>query len=100
MRSRASLLIVWGALLPLAFGCGTEPKSYRVKGTVTYNEQPVPEGDIHFLSVDGRWGAEAGKIKDGRYELMAKAGIKRVEITASRARPGGARGAGGEPVPE
>jgi hypothetical protein len=86
--------------LLLCGGCSSEPKSYRVTGNVTFEGQPVTQGDIHFIATDGRWGAEAGKIKDGRYELMAKAGTKRVEITASRARPGGAGGAGGEPVPE
>src|SRR5262245_48439516 len=86
--------------LLLCAGCSSEPRSYRVTGTVTFEGQPLPQGDIHFIATDGRWGAEAGKIKAGRYELMAKAGPKRVEITASRALPGGARGAGGEVIPE
>lgn len=94
------------ATLGLAFtlcwiaGCSTEIPSYRCTGAVTLDDKPVPDGDIHFRSKDGRWGAEAGKIKDGKYELMAKAGTKRVEISASRIMPGGARGAGGEPVAE
>ena len=53
-----------------------------------------------FVSPDGVRGPDPGKIKDGRYELKTTAGTKRVEISASKIRPGGARGAGGEPVPE
>jgi hypothetical protein len=86
--------------IALVAGCSSEPPSYRVTGAVTLDGKSVPDGDIHFRSTDGRWGAEVGKIQDGRYTLMAKAGSKRVEISASRIIPGGARGAGNEPVPE
>ena len=53
-----------------------------------------------FVSPDGSRGPDAGKIKDGKYAFQTTEGTKRVEISASRVRPGGARGAGGEPVPE
>jgi hypothetical protein len=75
-------------------GCSSEPPSCRVTGAVTLDGKPVPDGDIHFRASDGRWGAEVGKIQDGKYQLMAKAGARRVEISASRIIPGG------EPVPE
>src|SRR5262245_38062367 len=88
------------ALVGLLVGCSSEPPRYKGSGTVTLDGQPVPEGDIHFRSTDGRWGAEVGKVQDGRFELLAMAGAKRVEISASRVIPGGARGGGGEPVPE
>jgi hypothetical protein len=91
--------ILFLAVLALT-GCSAEPPSYRVTGSVTLDGKPVPDGDIHFRSSDGRWGAEVGKIEGGKYQLMAKAGAKRVEISASRIIPGGARGGGGEPVPE
>jgi hypothetical protein len=59
--------------LLLCAGCSSEPKSYRVTGNVTFEGQPVPLGDIHFIATDGRWGAEAGKIKAGHYELRMEA---------------------------
>lgn len=99
-EARANLLAARETALLLILGCSSGPKTYQVIGTVTLDGRPLPEGDIHFLSVDGRYGPEPGKLKDGRYELWAKAGKKRVEISASRILPGGAKGAGGEPVPE
>ena len=81
-------------------GCSNEPKVYVVKGAVTFDGQPVQEGDIMFSSPAGDRGPDAGKIKDGAYELKTTEGKKRVEISAAKIQPGGARGAGGEPVPE
>jgi hypothetical protein len=97
---RGLVVLAGLAMIVVLVGCSSEPPTYRVTGTVMLDGKSVPEGDIHFRSTDGRWGAEVGKIQDGRYELMAKAGPKRVEISASRIIPGGARGGAGEPVPE
>lgn len=99
MRRRCCLFGL-SAVLLLILGCSQGPRSYRVTGTVTLDDKPVLDGDIHFIDTTGRWGAEVAKIKDGRYEVLAKAGPKRVEISASRILPGGARGGGGEPVAE
>jgi len=62
--------------------------------------QPIPEGDLLFITPDGTRGPDPAKITGGKYELKTTAGKKRVEISASKIRPGGARGAGGEPVAE
>jgi len=84
----------------LTAGCSHEPQLYPVTGSITLDGQPLPEGDILFVSVDGARGPDPGKIKGGSYDLKTTAGEKRVEISAAKIRPGGARGAGGEPVPE
>jgi len=83
-----------------AAGCSNQPKLYPVSGTVTFDGQPVESGDILFISTAGDRGPDAAKIAGGKYALQTTAGTKRVEVSASRIRPGGARGAGGEPVPE
>jgi hypothetical protein len=73
-----------GALL--LTGCGPQgPKVYPVKGTVTYNSQPLPEGDIVFSPTSPGEVEDYGKIKDGKFEFAARAGEKRVKITANRA---------------
>ena len=76
------------AIVPLAvslIGCGRPgPAMYAVSGTVTWQGQPVPKGDIVFMPIDGAVAPDAAKIIDGKYRLMAKAGKKRVEIHASR----------------
>ena len=84
----------------LACGCSQGPKLYPVSGTVTFDGSPVENGDILFIPVDPALGPEPGTIKEGKYALQAREGKKRVEIRASKVLPGGAKGAGGEPVPE
>ncbi len=86
--------------LVLLGSCSREPKLYPVSGSISLDGQPVSDGDILFLSADGARGPDPGQIKNGKYELKTTAGSKRVQISVSKIRPGGARGAGGEPVPE
>ena len=82
-------------------GCSQEPRMYKVTGTVTLDDEPIQVGNIQFVPSDGVHGAEPGEIKNGKYELKAFEGKKRVEISASKIIPGSStRGAGGEPVPE
>jgi len=92
--------VLLAAIFVCAAGCSNEPRLYVVKGKVSFDGQPVPDGDIQFASTAGDRGPDAGKISAGMYELKTTEGKKRVEISASKIRPGGARGAGGEPVPE
>lgn len=92
------LIAVLAMFLPA--GCSNEPRLYPVSGSVSLDGQPVAGGDILFISPDGVRGPDPGKIKDGNYALKTTKGKKRVEISASKIRPGGARGGGGEPVPE
>jgi len=69
-----------------------------VKGTVTLDGAPVPEGDIIFLDAGNQLAPYAGKIQDGRFEFQSTEGKKRVEIRASRMEklPEGQTGAMGE----
>jgi hypothetical protein len=79
----------WAGLLVLALGCGAgTPPTYKVTGTVTFDGQPVEDGEILFLPVEKELGPDAGRIRNGAYELRAKAGRKRVEIRAARPVPG------------
>ena len=66
-----------------------------VRGTVSYEGQPVESGQIRFHPIkDTRtpmWGAY---IRDGQYEAYGKGGVPvgthRVEILAHRVKPGAA----------
>ena len=97
LRVDRPLAILAGLLLA---GCSHQPRLYEVTGSVTFDGQPIPEGDLLFVTPDGTRGPDPAKITGGKYELKTTAGKKRVEISASKIRPGGARGAGGEPVAE
>ena len=72
--------------LPLMVGCGTaaEKKTCAVKGKVTWNGAPLPDGDILFRPEDPSKVPEAGIIVDGAFEMQAKPGTNVVEIRACR----------------
>src|SRR5437016_5081016 len=74
-RAQTALLHM---VLLLALGCGSG--TCEVTGTVTFDGQPVPHGDIVLNDVEGRLGPDYGKIEDGKFALQAKPGGKRVEI--------------------
>lgn len=96
-----SRLVVGSCLLVLVFGgCDSGPRLHSVTGNVTLDGAPLPEGDIIFAPVDVSQGPEAGKVKDGKYELKSREGKMKVRINASKIKPGGALGAAGEPVAE
>lgn len=72
------------------YGCAASdgPTKFPVSGTVTFDGQPVPSGDIIFYSTEKELGPDAGMIVDGKFTLQAKAGKKKVQIRASREVPG------------
>jgi hypothetical protein len=83
MRRFLAGLVVATALV--AGGCTDHgPARYRVQGSVRFDGQPVEKGEILFAPVDKGIAPDAGRIDQGRYEVLVKAGKKRVEIRASR----------------
>ncbi len=76
-------------LVAVAMGCGKSgPRVYEVTGTVTFDNEPLPTGDIIFYPDEKEYGADAGKIEDGHYKVKVKAGKKTVTIRATRPVPG------------
>jgi hypothetical protein len=75
--------------LAVAFGmmsCSKDgaPSYAKVSGTVTYNGQPLPRGQITF-SLEGRPPTMV-EIVDGKYSGQAMIGSNRVQIAAFRKR--------------
>lgn len=69
-------------------GCGGGgPREYRVTGTVTFDGQPVEDGEIVFLPANSQGVPRAVKIVDGQFQCRLPEGEKRVEITATRESP-------------
>jgi len=89
------------ALCCLGAGCGeTDLGRVIVEGEITYQGEPVNNGDILFSPLDETRGPAAGAaIKDGFYVAEAKGGVPvgkhRVEIRGFRAAPA----AGPPPAP-
>lgn len=77
---KASIVV---ALLVLALpGCGEAgPELFPVRGTVTYQGQPLPLGNVMFIPANGP-AATATIAPDGSYSLRAVAGEHRVVVTA------------------
>lgn len=71
------LLVVVGALLA---GCGGGGNQ-EVKGNVTFEGQPVTDGQVVFTSDAATIG---GEIKEGKFTLQAPPGKYQVKITATR----------------
>lgn len=94
-------IIVLFAFFLLLSGCGgvsDAPETATVKGTVTFDGKPLPEGSIVFDPADGNGGSSAGGIKDGKFEFQSQFGPKRVLISASRET--GKKGEYGESISE
>src|SRR5262245_28596383 len=95
MLSRVCSALILLGLLSLV-GCG--PNTSEVSGTVTFEGQPVPEGDIIFSDEANKIAPDASKIKDGKFKFTAKLGKKKVQIQAVKMEklPPGKKGAMGE----
>ncbi len=87
----AACLIVLGALGGLA-GCGGKPV---VTGRVTYKGEPLPGGEIHFITESGP--SRSGVISDdGQFRVEGvPTGTVKVTISSERDEGGGA---GGSPL--
>jgi hypothetical protein len=73
---------LWAGLL-LFTGCQSDPFT-DVSGTVTLDGNPLPEGEVIFLSPDNSATPSSGKIKDGQFKFRATRGPKKVQINATR----------------
>lgn len=87
MRSLVLLMfVVGGAALSGCQGSSAPPR-FDVFGSVLYDGQMIPEGDIVFLPENGKGRPDGGKIVDGKFQISVTAGKKRVEVRASRENP-------------
>jgi len=87
-RAGPGWALVWVVLL--AVGCGeSAPPTYPASGTVTFNGDPVEDGTITFLPVQGTHGSNiTAAITQGAYATPQDAGLAvgsyRVEIDGFR----------------
>ena len=80
------------ALLAAAIvGCGqsSDLDKVVVRGMVTLDGQPIPNGELRFIPINGTKGSiSGGPIKDGAYVAQGRGGVPigehRVEIKAFR----------------
>lgn len=64
-------------LFVLLAGCNRAPNTVSLCGSIVIDDQPVRNGRIDFLPIDGTPGASAGAaIVDGRYQIPASFGVR------------------------
>ena len=77
----------WAAALLFGLsllGCSGKSSDCTVSGTVMFDNQPVPDGDIVFRDAEDKVAPGTGKIKDGKFTFPVKPGKKKVQIFATR----------------
>ena len=55
---------------------------YSVSGTVTFDGEPVAEGEIRFVPMSKNLNPDVGKIRKGKFVAQIKEGEHKVEIRA------------------
>ena len=75
-------------LAPLVFvcvaGCSGLSSQGTVNGTVTLDGQPLTEGVVRFVPVDGKSQTATENIKDGKFSATVPLGEMRVEFSAPK----------------
>lgn len=77
---------IFGALLLAATlaGCSSKNEGGAVKGSVTFDGQPLAAGRILFVAVDQSSPSAEAAVTDGKFEALVPLGEKRVEIVAPK----------------
>lgn len=87
-ESTTTIKCFCAAIALFVVGCGSSgPKTYPVKGTVSYQGKPLPLGAIMFVPEDGPT-ASAAIQSDGTYQVDLIAGAHRVQVVAIPPRQG------------
>jgi hypothetical protein len=77
---------IWLILLVLC-GCGSGDGAADVSGEVTLDGQPLTDGVIHFMPVDGKSRTASTFVRDGHFQTRVPLGKQRVEISCVKAQP-------------
>ncbi|MEX0642866.1 MAG: hypothetical protein WD468_09210 [Pirellulales bacterium] len=84
MRLSASQRIAAVVLIAILIsGCSKGRPVGDVRGTVTVNGQPLSEGAVRFVPVNGDTPTSGGIIRDGKFQVEVPIAKQRVEISAN-----------------
>src|SRR5262249_38253762 len=81
---RDAVWFVWLLGLACAAGCSSASGKGSVSGEVTLDGQPLKEGVIRFVPVDGQSPTADAAVVGGRFKATVPLGEKRVEISAPK----------------
>lgn len=74
-------------LVALVLGCAGSDGAADVKGEVSLDGQPLMDGVIHFMPLDGKSRTASTFVKGGHFETRVPLGKQRVEISCVKAQP-------------
>ncbi len=86
-RSLACFSLVFASVAVLgAIGCGGGESVHEVEvtGSVTVDGEPIDQGAISFVAVDGVARTGGGVIKDGKYLARVAPGEKKVMVLGNK----------------
>lgn len=102
---RFAAICLFGTFMVIGCRGGDGPERVVVAGRVTYQGQPLPEGQIRFIPIEGtKAPISAASISDGEYSIDSRGGVPvgthKIEIIAHRIdrRYAGSTGASSEDV--
>ena len=81
-RREFTLLILLSGLM-LA-GCSKSSTHGTVRGTVTFDDAPLPEGTVRFVPVDGGSQTASAMVSEGAFTATVPVGRMRVEFSAPK----------------
>ncbi len=81
---RLSLLLLPLLVLLGIAGCSGSSSQGEVNGTVTLDGQPLKEGDVRFVPLDGKSQTASAKVTDGKFTATVSLGQMRVEFSAGK----------------
>lgn len=81
--TQCGLVLLFSLCLIPICGCGPEKtKEVMVTGSITIDGEPLEEGSIQFVSVEGETPTGGGTIINGTYTAQVSPGAKKVLVLA------------------
>jgi hypothetical protein len=91
---RMAYCLVSCVAVAVCLGCSREPPMGELRGQVTLDSQPLNNGIIRFIPIDGESQTAGGTIENGAFEIRLPVKKHRVEISATKMPTGAAAAAG------
>jgi hypothetical protein len=82
---RSSIILLLLLVLLGIAGCGGGSAMGTVNGTVTFDGQPLKQGTVRFVPVDGKSPTASANVTDGKFTVNVPTGEMRVEFSAPKA---------------